>query len=124
MHNKAHCYWYWALLCSLGMVLYKWCAPPTVYSHSNTSLPLGKIDSEVQRVPTAASDVGSMTLGQGFLDHQVFPIGAAFVGILPFVYISLFCRWHPHWGYHLSRLIPGFTSLPSGLEKATWTLYS
>ena len=26
MDNKAHCYWYSALLCSLGMVLHKLCA--------------------------------------------------------------------------------------------------
>ena len=26
MHTKAHCYWYWALLCTLGMVLFKLCA--------------------------------------------------------------------------------------------------
>ena len=25
MHNKAHCYGYYALLCRLGMVLYKIC---------------------------------------------------------------------------------------------------
>ena len=26
MHNKAHCYWYKAPLCCLGMSLYKLCA--------------------------------------------------------------------------------------------------
>ena len=25
MHNKAHCYWYWALVSSWGMVLYNLC---------------------------------------------------------------------------------------------------
>ena len=32
MHNKAHCYWCSAILCSLGMVLYNLCARCAQYA--------------------------------------------------------------------------------------------